>query len=250
MSFKDHFSGHAKNYAKFRPIYPQALYDGIFNHVSNFDLAWDCGTGNGQVAIELAKRFKKVIATDASAQQIDHAIPHPKVEYHVSKSENIFLPNDSLDLLTVGQAIHWFHFDEFFEEVRRVVKPGGIFTCWTYKYLTINTDLDKVLWKFFDLIDAYWPPERDHVMVEYNSIPFPNDFEALEFPFIYIERGMTAEETLNYLRTWSGVKNYKLKHNGEDPLKIIQPEFYAIWGNINQTKVIKHPLITKLFRVN
>ncbi len=250
MSFKDHFSSHAKNYAKYRPTYPQSLYDGIFNHIQNFDLAWDCGTGNGQVAIELAKKFEKVIATDASKQQIDHAIPHLKVEYHVSKSENIFLPDNSLDLLTVGQALHWFHFDKFFDEVKRVVKPGGIFTCWSYKYLTINKDLDEVLYKFFDLIEDYWPPERDHVAAEYKSIPFSKDFEALDFPSIFIERDMTAEETLGYLRTWSGVKNYKLKHNGEDPLDIIQPEFYKNWGNINHTKVIKHPLITKLFRIS
>ncbi|MEZ5008202.1 MAG: class I SAM-dependent methyltransferase [Chitinophagales bacterium] len=249
MTFKDHFSGHAKNYVKFRPTYPKELYNGIYQHVSEFDLAWDCGTGNGQVAIELAKKFKRVVATDASAQQIESAIPCAGVEYHVSKAEQIFLPDHSVDLLTVGQAIHWFHFDEFFQEVRRVVKPNGIFTCWTYKYLTISNELDNILQKFFDLIETYWPPERDHVEAEYRSIPFPSDFEVIEFPFIYIERDMTADETLNYLRTWSGVKNYKLEHNGEDPLGHIEQEFFDVWGDIHQTKVIKHPLITKMFRL-
>ena len=37
------------------------------------DLAWDCATGNGQAAVALAPHFEQVIATDASAQQIDQA---------------------------------------------------------------------------------------------------------------------------------------------------------------------------------
>lgn len=249
MQFKDHFSGHAKSYAKHRPTYPNEMYDLIYQQVEHFSLALDCGTGNGQVAVELAKKFNKVIATDASANQIANAIAHPKVEYRVRSSEKSELPDNSIDLLTVGQAIHWFDFALFFKEAERIIKPNGIFACWTYKYLTINDELEPVLQQFFKLIDEYWPPERDHVMAEYKTIPFPNHFQPLDFPFLYIERPMTADEALNYLRTWSSVKNYKLQHNNEDPIKLVQEDFYSKWGDISKQKVIKHPLITKIFRI-
>ena len=154
-----------------------------------------------------------------------------------------------MDLLTVGQALHWFHFDEFFNEVERVMKPGAVFAAWTYRYLTIDQEVDKVLWKFFNAIESYWPPERDHVMAKYTSIPFPKHFHAINFPDIHIYRNMTADEVLNYLRTWSAVKNYKKEHDNADPLAIIQDEFFEVWGDINQARRIEHPMVTKVFRI-
>ena len=77
MSFKDkdHFSGHAACYQQFRPNYPDALFAYLASLCPAHELAWDCATGNGQAAVALAPHFDSVIATDASAQQIDQAQP-------------------------------------------------------------------------------------------------------------------------------------------------------------------------------
>ncbi|MCP4120977.1 MAG: class I SAM-dependent methyltransferase [Bacteroidetes bacterium] len=249
MEFKDHFSGHAKRYAKHRPSYPEGMYKAIYQHVDQFGTAWDCGTGNGQVAIHLTERFGKVLASDASASQIEHAIPHEKVEYYVCKAEQTGFQDHCFDLVTVGQAIHWFDFDSFFEEVKRVTKPGGIFACWTYRFLTINHGLNVILEHFFSEIESYWPPERDHVEEQYATIPFPDSFKELEAPFMYIERSMLAEEVLNYLDTWSSVKNYKLQHNGKSPIDIIRQEFIAAYGGTEVFQTVRHPLVTKIFSV-
>ena len=249
MEFKDHFSGHAKTYSQHRPTYPNELYDSICSNVAEFDLAWDCGTGNGQVAVHLAERFKKVMASDASAQQIEHATPHSKVEYHICKAEQTNFKSQIFDLITVGQAIHWFEFESFFEEVRRVIKPGGIFACWTYRFLTINEDLDTILEKFFKEIEPYWPPERDHVEALYTTIPFPDDFNSLNIEEIHIDREIGVDDVLNYLRTWSSVKNYRLRHQ-MDPLKLIESEFRQSWGVVGELKMVRHPMLTKLFQVH
>jgi len=71
---KDNFSKQAATYAKFRPSYPTALYDFIFQHTPRFESAWDCGTGNGQVAQALATRFTRVYASDISAGQLAQAL--------------------------------------------------------------------------------------------------------------------------------------------------------------------------------
>src|SRR5438128_9881923 len=70
MKFKDHFSKQAAGYAKFRPHYPQRLFAYLGSIAPSRQLAWDCGTGNGQAAVGLASLFDRVIATDASAKQI------------------------------------------------------------------------------------------------------------------------------------------------------------------------------------
>ncbi|HYG65995.1 MAG TPA: SAM-dependent methyltransferase, partial [Thermoanaerobaculia bacterium] len=64
MTFKDHFSGHAADYASFRPGYPAVLFERVAALPRHRRLAWDCGTGSGQAAVGLAEHFERVIATD------------------------------------------------------------------------------------------------------------------------------------------------------------------------------------------
>ena len=80
MGFEDHFSAQSSAYAAFRPSYPKALVEYLASLSPDRHLAWDCGTGSGQAASMLAMAFDRVIATDASEQQIAHAEPTPGVE--------------------------------------------------------------------------------------------------------------------------------------------------------------------------
>ena len=75
MTFKDHFSSESPNYARFRPRYGRELFAYLASLVSNHRLAWDCATGNGQAAIPLSEFFDRVIATDASEEQIKERDP-------------------------------------------------------------------------------------------------------------------------------------------------------------------------------
>ena len=110
---KDLFSGHAADYALYRPTYPEALYEWVFSRVQYFGNAWDCGTGNGQVANKLSQRFENVEATDISEAQMQQAIRLPNVQFHVCPAETTPYPEAYFDLITVGQALHWFDFERF-----------------------------------------------------------------------------------------------------------------------------------------
>src|SRR5690242_13549458 len=88
VTFKDHFSKQAADYAKFRPRCPSELFEHLGSVAPSRTLAWDCATGNGQAAVELAGVFNRVIATDASEQQIANAQPDARVEYRVAPPEN------------------------------------------------------------------------------------------------------------------------------------------------------------------
>src|SRR3954447_21415460 len=104
MKFKDHFSTQADEYAKFRPTYPRELFSYLANLAPSRDAAWDCATGNGQAAVPLAEEFERVIATDASAQQLAKAEPNPKIEFRVATAEASGIASQIIDLVTVAQA--------------------------------------------------------------------------------------------------------------------------------------------------
>src|SRR5574339_1232447 len=148
-SFEDHFSGHSDQYAQSRPHYPDEIYAYLASIAPGRSLAWDCGTGNGQAAMGLARYFDRVYATDASAEQILYAHSHDKVEYHVAPAEHVSLEDSSVDLVTVAVAIHWFNFDEFYREVKRVLEPNGVLAAWTYSLTEISPEIDPLIHKYY-----------------------------------------------------------------------------------------------------
>ena len=91
------FSPFADRYARGRPRYPAALFDWLADAVDRHELAWDCGTGNGQAALGLAERFARVVATDRSAEQLRHATPHPHIDYRLEQAERSGLADGTAD---------------------------------------------------------------------------------------------------------------------------------------------------------
>jgi ubiquinone/menaquinone biosynthesis C-methylase UbiE len=152
MKFEDHFSQLAATYLKYRPGYPPLLFEYLTGMCKNHNQAWDCGTGNGQAALELTKYFNNVLATDASKDQIEYAPHHPKITYRVEPAEKVSLLDSSTDLVTVAVAVHWFNFENFYAEVKRVLKPVGIIAVWGYHLFLISPGIDKILKKYYSEI--------------------------------------------------------------------------------------------------
>jgi ubiquinone/menaquinone biosynthesis C-methylase UbiE len=123
---KDNFSDKSDLYEKYRPFYPIEFYTYLFQQVTSKIKAWDCGTGNGQVASELAKEFKNVFATDISENQLTQAAQKVNITYSVQPAESTRFPDNMFDLITVAQPIHWFDFEKFYSEVKRVAKNNAI----------------------------------------------------------------------------------------------------------------------------
>ena len=103
---KDLFSEQAKDYALYRPAYPQELFTYILSFVVNKNVAWDCATGNGQSALPLSQYFKKVFASDISINQLEQAPRKENIEYIVCAAEETPFAENSFDLITVSQAYH------------------------------------------------------------------------------------------------------------------------------------------------
>lgn len=227
MTFKDHFSKQARDYERYRPRYPAELADWIAAQSRGRALALDLATGNGQAALDLARHFELVLASDGSTAQLAHAQPHPRVRYLRHVAERLPYRDACADLVAVAQAAHWFDFARFHAEVRRVLRPGGTCALWTYEKFRVDAAIDAAVDAFYvQVIGPYWPPERRHVEQAYRTLPFP--YEELAAPPFVLESRWSLEQTMLYLGTWSAVQRYRDAH-GRDPLPALAAELAPLW---------------------
>ncbi len=242
---KDNFSVRSNVYAKYRPVYPVMLIDYLISLTKEKEQAWDCGTGNGQVATVLADSFKKVYATDISESQLKHASQKPNIIYKVESAEQTSIEKDSIDLITVAQAIHWFDFDKFYSEANRTLKSGGIIAAFGYGLNYIDEDVDKVIRHFYeDITGEYWDKERRYIDEEYKTIPFP--FEEITTRPFSMQYQWTMEDLIGYLSSWSAVQHY-IRINNQDPLSLIKSDLKKAWNN-DLTKTVRFPLFMRVGR--
>ncbi|UVS67766.1 class I SAM-dependent methyltransferase [Nitrososphaera viennensis] len=245
--FKDLFSKQSKEYAASRPTYPRALFEFLAVLVGRRELAWDCATGNGQAAALLAGYFKQVVASDASKKQIENARAGPNVRFAVFPAEKPDLADNSVDLITVAQALHWFRFDDFYREVRRVARKDAVIAAWTYGLHSVSPEVDKVTQTFYkDIVGRYWPPEVRYVENRYENIPFP--FPQVETPDLKIELEWDMQNLVGYLYSWSSTQKY-IEENKSDPVKMIYPELEAAWGKENAQRKVTWPIYMKAGRL-
>jgi SAM-dependent methyltransferase len=246
--FKDHFSGHAGMYRQARPTYPPQLFAWLAQQAPDRELAWDCGCGNGQATVALAAHLTHVTGTDPSANQIAGAQAAANVDYRVEPAEQCSLADASASLVTVAQALHWFDFEPFYAQVRRVLKPGGMFAAWTYADCrTGDAAIDAIKGHLYnDLTGPYWPPERTLVDAGYSTLPFPFvEIAAPPFPMI---AHWNVEHFLAYLRTWSATQRY-LKAIGTDPVALLEPDMRAAWGDPAQVREVRWDFHVRCGRV-
>ncbi len=157
------------------------------------------------------------------------------------------MPERSCDLVTVAQALHWFCGDPFYNEVRRVLKPGGVFAAWTYTLLRGEPALNSIVEDFYrHTVGPWWPPERRWVDLAYRDMPFP--FADIATPDFEIRLEWTLDDLLAYLRTWSASQRY-MKEKGCDPCIELGERLLSVWPRPNQRKSIIWPIALRCGRV-
>jgi SAM-dependent methyltransferase len=246
MTPKDLFSSNADQYAAFRPDYPHELYDFIFKHVKSFSTAWDCATGNGQAAKSLAQRFHRVLATDISEKQMANGFQASNIFYSVASAEKSNFPDHTFDLITVAQAAHWFKLDLFFEEAKRVAKPGCVLALWGYGLLQVNPVFDLQLRDFYrTVVGPYWDPERKLIDASYATIPFP--FQEISCPQFSFKVQWNIAHVEGYLNTWSATQKYIASNNSNPVTKFISASAAAFGEGVQE---IQFPLFMRLGMVH
>jgi SAM-dependent methyltransferase len=245
MTTKDLFSSHANQYATFRPDYPNELYEFIFRQVTSFSSAWDCATGNGQAAKVLSEKFDRVHATDISEKQMANGFQAANIVYSVSPAEKTNFQDQTFDLITVAQAAHWFKLDLFYEEVKRVAKPGCVLAIWGYGLLRVNPVFDEQLHDFYkNVVGPYWDPERRLIDESYATIPFP--FQEITCPRFSFTKQWNITHLAGYLNTWSATQKYVAATHSSPVGQFIAANARSFGEG---TQEIRFPLFIRLGRV-
>lgn len=248
--YMTHFNQQVDTYSQYRPDYPKALFDYLGRLVEPHACVWDCGTGTGQAAKALAKRFRHIIATDINSTPLKVASSMDNIEYHCCSAEHTPIEAGSIHLITIAQALHWFDFVPFYEEVRRVSTSNALIAAWCYSLGSFNNQSIDALIKtlYYDILGTkYWPKERFYIDEQYKTIPFP--FPQVPSPNFYIEKKINFKQLVGYLSTWSAVKEYQLQ-NQQNPLDLIHTKLATAWGDLNTEHTIHWPLHCLVGRVD
>ena len=242
------FSLVAKDYGAGRPGYPEALFDWLAHAVAPArDTAWDAATGSGQAAWGLARRFDRVIATDISEEQLRHARRHPRIDYRVARSEASGLPERSVDLAVSAAAAHWFDLPKYYEELRRVVRPGGVAAAWTYHVAHVDPPLDEILWRLYkDVLAPYYPPNVRLVDDRFAGIHLPG--RELAAPSLHSAVRWNARQVAQFVATWSSVPGY-IAATHTDPIPGLEAEVAAAFGGPEVVRELHFPLYIRATRL-
>jgi SAM-dependent methyltransferase len=127
----------ARRYATARPnIHPTAVER--FRRFAQIDaplpLALDVGCGTGQSTVALTEVADRVTGIDPSVDMLKAAAKHPNVEYRQSAGERTPFQDGQFDLITAGQAFHWFDHDAFLAESHRLLRAPGWLVVYTSRF--------------------------------------------------------------------------------------------------------------------
>lgn len=147
-TFRSYDRASAAAYASHRKGYPQRLFDHILKqHVDaggGLDVLVDVGCGPGPATRQLAPRFEKVYGLDPGDSMIDAARElggstktGGRIVYALSSAEEIDVTlermgvaNESVDMITVATAAHWFDMPRFYAAAAKMLKPTGTLAMW------------------------------------------------------------------------------------------------------------------------
>lgn len=235
MPFRDYFSEHSALYASARPSYPDELFRFVASIAPARGRVWDCATGSGQAAVELASYFAEVQATDASEDQIVNARPRAGVAYSVQAAEQSAFPPEAFDAVCIASAIHWFDYSRFYPEVKRVLKTGGAVVAWGYDHLSCWPEFDERFERVLgSSLAPYWPARKQLLHDGYRDVPFP--FERVQPPRLNMEMEWGFDQLMAFVRSWSGTQR-RIAAEGSGFFTSATDSLAALWGERERVRL-------------
>lgn len=221
----------ASDYEKFRPVYPSEFYDFLRSQFAGKpSLAVDLGCGTGQATVALAELADKVIGIDNSQTMVDQANkshPQSNISFRVGNDSNFeqhFSP-ESIDLITVAEAAHYFDLPNFYPKAHKLLKKGGLLAIWAYYGQGVEghpavADIYEKYMDGEDLMGKYWSKGKQIVTEFYQNDKIPSDlFKNVVYHFnssknfgtnevLEITKKMKLRDLINYCRTSSGYHSW------------------------------------------
>ena len=234
--------GQAKMYRDFRPVYPEALVQYVLSLVAEEDRNTyvDVACGSGQLTTKMSPFFQSAVGLDKSFEQLGQA-EGVNVEWKPGSAFDLPFPASSVDLVTVAQGLHWLvPYEEFFKQVDRALKPGGVFAAVAYAFpKLLNADSNRIVRYFYEDIlgghkspgqdGCWWETNRPTIDGFYADVPFPPTRQIKHFTQ---RESLTVEHYTNYLRTLSAYRTLmRMSPPATDPIDDIKAKLFVIASN-------------------
>lgn len=133
------FGQAADLYDSIRPTYPTEALEWMVGDAPK-DVV-DVGAGTGLLTRGLIALGHNVTAVDPDTKMLDklRASSPGVAAARQGAAEALPLPDASADVITAGQAFHWFDRPKALPELRRVLKPGGVLApIWNIRDETVD----------------------------------------------------------------------------------------------------------------
>ncbi|KAJ5106283.1 hypothetical protein N7456_002958 [Penicillium angulare] len=221
-TFSAYSEAQGETYSKFRPEYHPDLYETIVNHHTStggaFDTLIDLGCGPGTATHALAPKFTQVFGLDPSPGMISAARaqsankPTDNVRFEVSTAEDMGrnlsppIEENSVDLITSANAVHWFDMPKFWAAAARILKPKGTVALWTpgRPLLSSSTpNSDKI-----EAAIAEWEKEYLAPFHEPGNIIVRNGYVDLVLPWMVDEPVTAFEEASFFRKNWGAGEEF------------------------------------------
>lgn len=184
----ERFTDRVETYRKYRPSYPKAVVDWL-DQITDFKKDWlvaDIGSGTGISSRLFAAEGRTVIGVEPNKamreSSEDFLSEYPHFSTSSGKAEKTGLPDDSVHLILVAQAFHWFDQEKTKKEFQRIAKPGAFCTIWINDRLregAFHEELDKLVHRHAqEYTDAVKPRVNEVYLQEITAFFHP-------FPFVY-----------------------------------------------------------------
>ncbi|MFX1433926.1 MAG: class I SAM-dependent methyltransferase [Promethearchaeota archaeon] len=155
---KKRFSSRVENYIKFRPNYPSEIIKFLKEKkiLIKDSIIADIGSGTGILSEIFLKNGNVVYGIEPNADMRNAA---EKLLENYSdfitvdgSAESTNLKGKSIDIITVGQAFHWFDIKQTQKEFRRILKEGGyVILIWNNRKKSdsgFSTEYEKFITKY------------------------------------------------------------------------------------------------------
>jgi SAM-dependent methyltransferase len=123
------FASASDVYERGRPGYPRALIDFLLQAIGErpAPLVLDIAAGTGKLTRQMTQAGARCVAVEPSASMLQVLrSTTPEAAALAGSAEALPIANASVDLVTVAQAFHWFDVDRSVNEMKRVLRPGGL----------------------------------------------------------------------------------------------------------------------------
>lgn len=223
LSGVDHGAGFdfgrtAAQYARFRDIYPPELYDRLYAlGVGRPGTGWlDVGTGTGVLPLHLYERGAQCVGADISAEQIEEAKAlaaerNAPIRFLACAAESLPFADGTFDAVTAAQCFWYFDREKIVREIRRILKPGGVFVK-VYMNWSLTDPIARASCRLVKRLNPSWTSGATAYRDVYDH-PFPGgkvEVFTADIPFtretwhgrMCACRGTMASMDADTLRVW------------------------------------------------